>query len=147
MHQHAKRPTLPFGGYYALGVCQDGISAVEKHMTGKVTLFPNTADSSLFDDPRDEEVNKLMTAIPKDRTGAMPEPERIFGSMPTLPGDQGDFREIEIPGLANDLRLTYAAWKTGELKRTHGWLYYTAWSVAAATLLGAGAALAMRRRR
>ena len=76
LHQHAKRPDLPFGGYYALGVCQDGVSAIEKKMTGQVTLFPNTADSSLFDDPRDAEINALLQAIPKDRAGAMPEPAR-----------------------------------------------------------------------
>ena len=30
LHQHARRPSLPFGGYYALGVCQDTVSAIEK---------------------------------------------------------------------------------------------------------------------
>ena len=53
MHQHFARPALPFGGYYALGVCQDAVAAIEKKMTGRATLFPNTADTSLFDDPRD----------------------------------------------------------------------------------------------
>lgn len=142
MHQHAKRPTLPFGGYYALGVCQDGVSAIEKHMTGHVTLFPNTADSSLFDDPRDSEVNALLAAIPKDRDGALPEPERIFGSLPTT-----DFNQITIPGLADDLRVTYAAWQKGELKRTHGWLFYTVCFAAGAVALGSALALASRKRR
>ena len=82
MHQHLRRPDLPFGGYYPLGVCQDGVAAIEKKMTGKDTLFPNTADVSLFDDPRDPEVNAMMAEIPKDHEGGMPEPERIFGSIP-----------------------------------------------------------------
>ena len=34
------RPDLPFGGYYALGVCQDGVAAIEEHMTGKVNALP-----------------------------------------------------------------------------------------------------------
>ena len=121
MHQHAARPELPFGGYYALGVCQDGVSAIEHKMTGRVTLFPNTADSSLFDDPRDAEVNALIAAIPKDRAGAKPEPERIFGSLPTGPSDIAGqtFNAITIPGLADDLNVTYAAWKNGTLERTH----------------------------
>src|SRR6202012_4595664 len=66
MHLHAAHAMLPFGGYYALGVCQDGVSAIEKKMTGKVTLFPNPADASLFNDSRDAEVNALIAAIPKD---------------------------------------------------------------------------------
>ena len=117
MHQHAARPTLPFGGYYALGVCQDGVSAIEKKMTGNVTLFPNTADAALFTDPRDAEINALILAIPKDREGKKPEPERIFGSLPTA-----DFNAITIPGLASDLNASYTAWKDGTLERT-----YTTW--------------------
>ena len=119
MHQHATRPTLPFGGYYTLGVCQDPVSAVELKLTGRTTLFPNTADSALFDDPRDAEVNALFAAIPKDRNGAEPEPERIFGSLPTDPGADGTFPAISIPGLAQDLQRSYAAYRSGSLKRTH----------------------------
>ena len=55
-HQHLARPKLPFGGYYALGVCQDSVAAIEKKMTGAATLFPNTAETSFFDDPRDAEI-------------------------------------------------------------------------------------------
>ncbi len=112
MHQHVARPKLPFGGYYTLGVCQDAVAAIERHMTGKVTLFPNTADVSLFDDPRDAEVNGLMAAIPKDRASAPLDPERVFGSLPTT-----DLRAITIPGLAKDLVATQAAWHDGTLRR------------------------------
>ncbi len=118
MHQHARRPTLAFGGYYTLGVCQDPVSAVENKLTGSVTLFPNTADSVLFDDPRDREVNALFAAIPKDRAGAPPEPERIFGSLPTEPGNDSSFPAITIPGLRPDLNAAFAAWRAGKLKRT-----------------------------
>jgi hypothetical protein len=124
MHQHMARPQLPFGGYYALGVCQDGVSAIEHRMTGAVTLYPNTVDAPLFNDPRDKEINALMAAIPKDRDGSKPEPERIFGSLPTT-----DFNAIAIPGLGADLTASYAAWKDGSLERTH-----TAWQAAKAWL-------------
>lgn len=109
-HLHAAHPAMPFGGYYAFGVCQDGVSAIERKLTGAVTLFPNTADTAFFNDPRDAEVNALMAAIPKDRDGKVPEPARIFGSLPTT-----DFNAITIPGLAADLNATYAAWKRGDL--------------------------------
>jgi hypothetical protein len=116
MRQHQRRPGLAFGGYYPLGVCQDGVSAIEKKMTGSVTLFPNTADSALFDDARDAEVNAMMAAIPKDRSGEIPGPERVFGSIPAEPGADGSFSAVTIPGLAGDLRVSYAAWQDGRLE-------------------------------
>ncbi len=127
-HLHAAHPALPFGGYYALGVCQDGVSAIERKLTGKVTLFPNTADPAFFNDPRDVEINDLVTAIPKDRDGTPPEPERIFGSLPTPPVAPADhaFDAVTIPGLASDLNATYAAWQGGELDRSHGKIFYVA---------------------
>ena len=112
VHQHVARPKLPFGGYYTLGVCQDVVSAIEKKMTGKSTLFPNTADARLFDDPRDGEVNALLAAIPKDRDGGMPAPDRVFGSLPAA-----DLHAITIPGLADDLLQTESAWHAGHLHR------------------------------
>jgi hypothetical protein len=147
MHLHAAHPTLPFGGYYALGVCQDGVSAIEHKMTGHVTLFPNTADASFFTDPRDTEVNVLIAAIPKDRDGKKPEPERIFGSLPTAPDANGHFNDITIPGLADDLKATYAAFKDGSLERT-----YTNWELAKTflfigTAMGIALYLAVKTRR
>jgi hypothetical protein len=147
MHQHIARPDLPFGGYYALGVCQDGVSAIERKMTGKVTLFPNTADTSLFNDPRDREVNEMLEAIPKDRSGAPPGPERIFGSLPVGAGRGGKFDAITIPGLATDLTPTYAAWQRGDVQRTRGQLFYVLAGVSAVGLAGAVAAIALVRRR
>ncbi|WP_035347550.1 hypothetical protein [Edaphobacter aggregans] len=117
LHQHMRRPDLPFGGYYPLGVCQDGVAAIEKKMTGHDTLFPNTADIALFDDPRDAEVNAMMAAIPKDYEGGAPAPERIFGSLPA-----DDFNSITVPGLAQDLTRVKAAWDDGSLERTPTWM-------------------------
>ncbi len=147
MHQHQRRPDLPFGGYYALGVCQDGIAAIEEHMTGKSTLFPNTADTTLFDDPRDAEVNKLIAAIPKDRGGDPPGPERIFGSLPAEPGPDGIFSAVTIPGLADDLKASYVAWHEGRLQRIHSRTFY--WTITSVAFAGAGVliALLVRRRR
>jgi len=112
IHAHKARPNLPFGGYYALGVCQDAIAAIENKLTGHATLFPNTADITLFNDPRDAEINQLIAAIPKDRDGARPTPERIFGSLPTE-----DLHAITIPGLASDLIAAKAAWQPCRCKR------------------------------
>jgi hypothetical protein len=117
LHQHLRRPDLPFGGYYPLGVCQDGVAAIERKMTGHDTLFPNTADGALWNDPRDAEINAMILAIPKDRNGAPPSPERIFGSLPTT-----DFQAITIPGLTADLETVHAAWQDGSLERTRSWV-------------------------
>ncbi|HSY36693.1 MAG TPA: hypothetical protein VK814_13140 [Acidobacteriaceae bacterium] len=128
LHLHAAHPTLPFGGYYALGVCQDGVSAIERKLTGNVTLFPNTADAALFNDTRDAEINALIAAIPKDRDGAAPGPARIFGSLPVAPAaNQSEpFAAVTIPGLAADLNLTYAAWRNGSLTHSHSHVFYIA---------------------
>jgi hypothetical protein len=110
-HEHLAHPRLAFGGYYALGVCQDGVAAIEQKMTGTTTLFPNTADMALFKDPRDAEINGLIAAIPKDRDGGRPQMERIFGSLPTT-----DLAAITIPGLASDLQSVQKAWHDGTLR-------------------------------
>jgi hypothetical protein len=143
VHQHLRRPDLPFGGYYPLGVCQDGVAAIEKKMTGHDTLFPNTADGALFDDPRDAEVNAMMLAIPKDRTGAPPAPDRIFGSLPVT-----DFQLITIPGLATDLDAVHAAWQDGSLGRTRSWMEkMKVRLVIAGVLVVLGSVVLWRRRR
>ncbi len=141
-HQHLARPRLPFGGYYPLGVCQDGVAAIEKKMTGKATLFPNTADATLFDDPRDAEINALIAAIPKDRNGHPPEPERIFGSLPT-----SDLQAITIPGLAEDLQTVRAAWQDGSLERTPSWIRKMTVRAVGVAALGLLVGIVMWRRR
>jgi hypothetical protein len=142
MHQHLARPELPFGGYYPLGVCQDGVAAIERKMTGNDTLFPNTADGALFDDPRDAEINELIKAIPKDREGGAPEPARIFGSLPAT-----DFDSITIPGFAADLKLVHVAWQDGSLERTPSCIRKVTLRVVGATALGMLAGIVVWRRR
>jgi hypothetical protein len=111
-------------------------------MTGADTLFPNTADMSLFDDPRDAEVNAMIGAIPKDHEGGLPTPERIFGSLPTE-----DLNAITIPGLAEDLVLVKSAWQQDALQRTPTWLRRMLARVFAAAALLLLAGLVLRRRR
>ncbi len=135
LHAHAAHPALPFGGYYALGVCQDSVSAIEHAMTGRVTLFPNTVDTAYFNDPRDAEVNALLRAIPNDRDGAAPDPERVFGSLPAEPGPDGAFAAVTVPGLADDLHATYAAWQAGRSLRPHGRLFSFGMGVVVAMLV------------
>jgi hypothetical protein len=142
LHQHLRRPDLPFGGYYPLGVCQDGVAAIERKMTGHDTLFPNTAEGALWDDPRDAEINEMMLAIPKDRNGGAPTPERIFGSLPTT-----DFQAITIPGLAADLQAVHAAWQDGSLERTRSWMEKMTLRLVGAAALVVLAGIAMWRRR
>ena len=113
---HGAHPSLPFSGYYTMGVCQDGVSAIEQHMTGKTTLFPNTAKEHIFDDQPDEEVRALMDAVPRDTSGAPPAAERIFGSLPTE-----DMNAVTIPGLRQDLLLAHDAWTRGKLRNAHPW--------------------------
>ena len=120
-HLHAAHPKIPFGGYYAFGVCQDVVAAAELKLTGKTTLFPNTADASFFTDPADAEINGLIRAIPKDRDGKAPEPERIFGSLPVGTSD-AELAQVSVPGLGQDLVAAHDAWTAGKLKRVDtGW--------------------------
>ena len=143
VHQHIRRPDLPFGGYYPLGVCQDGVAAIEKKMTGHDTLFPNTTEAALWDDPRDAEINEMMIAIPKDRNGAPPAPARIFGSLPVT-----DFKLITIPGMTADLDAVYAAWQDGSLERTRSWMQKMMLRlVGVVALVVLAGAVAWRRRR
>jgi hypothetical protein len=114
-HLHEAHPTIPFGGYYAFGVCQDVVAAIELKMTGKTTLFPNTADARFFSNPQDAEINDLIQRIPKDRDGKPPSPERIFGSLPVGSTD-AELRTVTIPGLAPDLIAVHDAWQNGTVE-------------------------------
>ncbi len=67
---------------------------------------------SLFTDARDGEMNALLAEIPDDRSGsAPPEPERIFGSLPTA-----DMAAITVPGLSSDFLRAQSAWQNGTLR-------------------------------
>lgn len=115
-HLHDAHPNIAFGGYYGFGVCQDVVSAIELKLTGKSTLFPNTADAAFFNDRRDAEVNDLIRRLPKDRSGRPPEVERIFGSLPVGDSD-AELATIRIPGLGADLVAVHQAWTDGTLNR------------------------------
>ena len=141
-HLHQAHPRIPFGGYYAFGVCQDVVAAIEEKMTGTTTLFPNTADDAFFTDPRDAEINALIRQLPKDRNGRPPEVERIFGSLPVGASD-ADLSQVSIPGLGSQLIAVHAAWADGTVDRTLPgwalWLRYAALIVVfglAAALIG-----------
>ena len=138
---HTAHPTMPFGGYYTLGVCQDVVAAIEQRMTGTTTIFPNTAETKYFHDQPDDEVFQLMNAIPKDTAGTPPAPERIFGSLPTT-----DFSKLTVPGLREDTERTYDAWKSGRVyrkSRVGEWISYAGIMLATAVV----AAIAFSRRR
>jgi hypothetical protein len=148
MHLHAAHPALPFGGYYALGVCQDGVSAIEHKLTGSVTLFPNTADTDFFIDARDAEINALFHLIPKDRGGEPPLPERIFGSLPVAPAADPDhaFDAVTIPGLADDLNACYKDFLSSPINGTRGWRTCLFAATGCALVLMASAIFAIYRR-
>ena len=114
-HLHEAHPKIAFGGYYGFGVCQDVVAAIEMKMTGKTTLFPNTADERFFTDPRDAEVNALIRSLPKDRGGKAPGLERVFGSLPVGSSDQ-ELATVTVPGLGADLIAVHDAWTAGDVE-------------------------------
>ncbi len=136
MHLHEAHPAIPFGGYYAFGVCQDVVAAIELKMTGQVTLFPNTADERFFTDPRDAEVNGLIRRLPKDRAGKPPDVARVFGSLPVGSSDD-ELRRVTIPGLGEDLVAVHDAWSAGTLDRARPrWVRWALVGGGAVLLLG-----------
>ncbi len=145
LHLHQAHPAIPFGGYYAFGVCQDVVAAIELKMTGKTTLFPNTADESFFTDAADGEINGLIRKIPKDRDGRPPEVERVFGSLP-LGDSDAELAAVSIPGLGADLVAVHDAWTDGSLRRIQGgWRKWI--RIASLPALGVGIVLRWRRKR
>jgi hypothetical protein len=86
MHLHAAHPAIPFGGYYALGVRQDGISAIEHALTGNVTLFPTplmTHSSTTLAMPRSMRLSPLF---PRTATARPQGLRASSGRYPSLPG-------------------------------------------------------------
>ncbi|WP_433967617.1 hypothetical protein [Tunturiibacter gelidiferens] len=72
----------------------------------------------------------------------MPEPARIFGSLPTA-----DLNAITIPGLAADLERVHAAWQDGSLERTPSWIRKVTLRVVGVAALGMLAGIVVWRRR
>ncbi|MCW2239163.1 hypothetical protein [Azospirillum canadense] len=98
-----RHPDLPFGGYYALGVCNDVNAMIELRMQGATTLFPLTLDPQFFDGGG--EVDHLARRLPLDGGWwATPDPRRILGSMPV-----DDLATLPFPALRDDLKSVGAA--------------------------------------
>jgi len=73
----------------------------------------------------------------------LPEPERIFGSLPTT-----NLNAITIPGLSADLIAVQTAWHNGSLERTQSWIkkWTTRLVGVSAVVLLVGIIVARRRR-
>ncbi|WP_137140791.1 hypothetical protein [Azospirillum brasilense] len=107
-----RHPELPFGGYFALGVCNDVNAMIELRMRGETTLFPLTLDPQFFTD--EGEVGRLAEALPLDsRWRAAADPRRILGSLPVE-----DLAALPLPSLREDLEKVRAAWESGRLPRS-----------------------------
>jgi hypothetical protein len=107
----AAHPGLPFGGYFALGVCNDANAMIELAMQGETSLYPLTRDTALF--PADTEVGKLARRLPVDgRSGEPTDVRRVLG---TLPVD--DLAALPLPTLRRDLQAVAAAYRAGALER------------------------------
>jgi len=120
-----EHPGLPFGGYYALGVCNDASAMIEFRLQGRATLYPLTRDPELF--PKDDEVGRLARALPNDRSG-LPDLDRVLGSLPSE-----DLARLPFPGLRADLAALMAQQRRGTPPARNG---RALWSAAA--LLAAG---------
>ncbi|MFA6290758.1 MAG: hypothetical protein WC637_03195 [Victivallales bacterium] len=98
-------PDLPFGGYYALGVCDDVNAVIEYRMQGETTLFPLPHDNKYF--KGDSEVEQIVRKLPSDgRDNSPPDPKRVLGSIPA-----DDFSKIPIPTLREQLKAVKDAWE------------------------------------
>jgi hypothetical protein len=104
-----RHPDLPFGGYYALGVCNDVNAMIELKMQGETSLFPLTLDPKFF--VGDGEIDQLAQRLPLDNgRNAKPEPRRILGSIPVA-----ELSMLPLPSLRKDLEEVRAAWESGSL--------------------------------
>jgi hypothetical protein len=107
-----RHPDLPFGGYYALGVCNDVNAMIELKMQGETTLFPLTLDPQFF--TGDGEVDQLARRLPLDNgRDAKPEPRRILGSIPVA-----ELSMLPLPSLRKDLEAVSSSWESGTLSLT-----------------------------
>lgn len=107
----AANPGLPFGGYFALGVCNDANALIELAMQGETSLYPLTRDPALF--PDDTEVGKLARRLPVD--GRPGEPTDVRRVLATLPVD--DLAALPLPELRGDLEAVSIAYRASTLER------------------------------
>ena len=76
-----RHPELPFGGYYALGVCNDVNAMIELKMHGEIVLVPLDARPAVL---LGASINSPSAC--RWITGGMqePDPRRILGSIPSM---------------------------------------------------------------
>jgi hypothetical protein len=97
-------PDLPFGGYYALGVCNDPNAIIETKLTGKTTLYPLTHDKSLF--TGHGEISDIVAKLPQDEESTSK--ERVIGSLPVATPQQ-----LPLANLRADLLAAEAVSTSG----------------------------------
>lgn len=97
-------PELPFGGYYAMGVCNDPNAIIETKLTGKTTLYPLTHDKSLFTGYG--EVSEIVAKLPQDEQSTSK--DRVIGSLPIA--DPG---KLPLASLRADLLAASAISESG----------------------------------
>jgi len=102
-------PELPFGGYFALGVCNDPSAIVEMKLTGKTTLYPLTHDKSLFEGYG--EVSEIVARLPQDEQSTSK--ERVVASLPVASPDQ-----LNLAGLRADIA------RAGQVSTRSTWYYW-----------------------
>jgi len=89
-------PELPFGGYFALGICNDPNAIVESSLNGKTTLFPLTHDKRLFKGYG--EISDIVDRLPQDEVSTSK--DRVLGSMPVA-----NISQIPLMQLRGDLAV------------------------------------------
>jgi hypothetical protein len=89
-------------GYFTLGVCTLAPALVEQAIFGKTTIWPLTQDRSFF--TGDDEIDRLVRALPVDLDGAPPDAARILASLPW-----SKLAEVPFPSLRPQLER--AGWK------------------------------------
>lgn len=105
----AAHPGLPFGGYFALGVCNDANALIELAMQGETSLYPLTRDATLF--PADTEVGTLARRLPVD--GRPGEPTDVRRVLTTLPVD-------DLAALPDDVAYTITKAINDDADRVRG---------------------------
>ena len=94
-------PELPFDSYYALGVCNDPGAIVEAKLNGgKTTLYPLTADKSLF--VNRGELTDIVNKLPQDEVST--DKARVLASLPV-----DAIKQIPMANLRADLMILRSA--------------------------------------
>jgi hypothetical protein len=120
-------PNLPFGGYHALGVCNDASAMVEQILEGRTTLFPLVAEPRHFQ--HIAFAQPVLRALPNDRKGVTAADfPRIVSSMPfaridqiPLPQLRADLKAIQRAGAVEAGRPAWLLWLLAAAVAAAGW--------------------------